>query len=115
MEVGRDTSQPRIHNRLESIAQRLRIRRIRVAPESMRTIEIDKFVQRNEIDPRTPSGPITCASMARLGTTLSLSSPRTVRDMNMVAIARGAHQSRAHHRPRIARLGADRHVTALFL
>ena len=46
------TSEPRIHNRLESIAQRLRIRRIRVAPESMRAIEIDEFVQRDEIDPR---------------------------------------------------------------
>jgi len=42
-----------------------------VALESTRTIEIDEFVARDEIDLRYISAPITCARTARSGMTPS--------------------------------------------
>jgi DNA end-binding protein Ku len=40
-----------------------------VALESTRTIDIDEFVQRDEIDPDTSSVPTTCVRTVKLGTT----------------------------------------------
>ena len=50
-----------------------------VALESTRTIEIDEFVDRSEIDPRYLIVPIICVPMARSGTTPSPSSAKPSR------------------------------------
>jgi Ku protein len=66
-----------------------------VTLESTRTIEIDEFVDRSEIDPRYLFARTTCAPTARSGTT-PLPSSAKPSEMNKVAIGRVVLTNREH-------------------
>src|SRR6516164_6133019 len=67
-----------------------------VALESTRTIEIDEFVQRDEIDPRYIIRPYYLCPDGKVGHDAFAVIRETVRDMNMVAIGRVVLTSREH-------------------
>ena len=85
-----------------------------VALESTRTIEIDEFVDRSEIDPRYLIRPYYLRA-GRQGRPRRLrGDPRDhPRDEQGRDRARGADQPRAHHRARAARQGPDGNAAAL--
>jgi DNA end-binding protein Ku len=62
-----------------------------VALESTRTIEIDEFVNRSEIDPRYPIRPYYLVPDGKVGHDAFAVVRETIREMNKVAIG--------HHRP----------------
>src|SRR5499427_378359 len=67
-----------------------------VALESTRTIEIDEFVQRDEIDPRYIIRPYYLCPDGKVGHDAFAVIRETIRDMNMVAIGRVVLTSREH-------------------
>jgi DNA end-binding protein Ku len=67
-----------------------------VALESTRTIEIDEFVQRDEIDPRYIIRPYYLRPDGKVGHDAFAVIRETIRDMNMVAIGRVVLTSREH-------------------
>jgi DNA end-binding protein Ku len=67
-----------------------------VALESTRTIEIDEFVQRDEIDPRYVIRPYYVRPDGKVGHDAFAVIRETIRDMNMVAIGRVVLTSREH-------------------
>jgi DNA end-binding protein Ku len=67
-----------------------------VALESTRTIEIDEFVQREEIDPRYVIRPYYLRPDGKVGHDAFAVIRETIRDMNMVAIGRVVLTSREH-------------------
>ena len=67
-----------------------------VALESTRTIEIDKFVQREEVDPRYIIRPYYLRPDGKVGHDAFAVIRETIRDMNMVAIGRVVLTSREH-------------------
>jgi DNA end-binding protein Ku len=67
-----------------------------VALESTRTIEIDEFVQRDEIDPRYVIRPYYVRPDGKVGHNAFAVIRETIRDMNMVAIGRVVLTSREH-------------------
>jgi DNA end-binding protein Ku len=67
-----------------------------VALESTRTIEIDEFVQRDDIDPRYIIRPYYLRPDGKVGHDAFSVIRETIRDMNMVAIARVVLTSREH-------------------
>jgi DNA end-binding protein Ku len=67
-----------------------------VALESTRTIEIDEFVQRDEIDPRYVIRPYYLRPDGKVGHDAFVVIRETIRDMNMVAIGRVVLTSREH-------------------
>jgi DNA end-binding protein Ku len=67
-----------------------------VAPESTRTIDIDEFVQREEIDPRYIIRPYYLRPDGKVGHDAFAVIRETIRDMNMVAIGRVVLTSREH-------------------
>jgi DNA end-binding protein Ku len=67
-----------------------------VALESTRTIEIDEFVQRDEIDPRYVIRPYYLRPDGKVGHDAFAVIRETIRDMNMVAIGRVVLTSREH-------------------
>jgi DNA end-binding protein Ku len=67
-----------------------------VALESTRTIEIDEFVQRDEIDPRYIIRPYYLRPDGKVGHDAFSVIRETIRDMNMVAIGRVVLTSREH-------------------
>jgi DNA end-binding protein Ku len=83
-----------------------------VALESTRTLEIDEFVQREEIDPRYIIRPYYLRPDGKVGHDAFAVIRETIREMNMVAFGRVV-LTRAHHRARAAGKGPDGHATAL--
>ena len=70
-----------------------------VALESTRTIEIDEFVDRSEIDPRYLIRPYYLRPDGKVGHDAFAVIRETIREMNKVAIGTPcADQPRAHHR-----------------
>jgi DNA end-binding protein Ku len=67
-----------------------------VALESTRTIEIDEFVQREEIDPRYIIRPYYLRPDGKVGRDAFAVIRETIREMNMVAIGRVVLTSREH-------------------
>ena len=67
-----------------------------VALESTRTIDIDEFVQREEIDPRYIIRPYYLRPDGKVGHDAFAVIRETIRDMNMVAIGRVVLTSREH-------------------
>ena len=67
-----------------------------VALESTRTIEIDEFVQREEVDPRYMIRPYYLRPDGKVGHDAFAVIRETIRDMNMVAIGRVVLTSREH-------------------
>jgi DNA end-binding protein Ku len=67
-----------------------------VAPESTRTIEIDEFVQRDEIDPRYIIRPYYLCPDGKVGHDAFAVIRETIREMNKVAIGRVVLTSREH-------------------
>ena len=67
-----------------------------VALESTRTIEIDEFVQRDEIDPRYVIRPYHLRPDGKVGHDAFAVIRETIRDMNMVAIGRVVLTTREH-------------------
>jgi DNA end-binding protein Ku len=67
-----------------------------VALESTRTIEIDEFVQREEVDPRYIIRPYYLRPDGKVGHDAFAVIRETIRDMNMVAIGRVVLTSREH-------------------
>src|SRR5215471_481564 len=67
-----------------------------VALESTRTIEIDEFVQRDEIDPRYIIRPYYLRPDGKVGHDAFAVIRETIRDMNMVAIGRVVLTTREH-------------------
>jgi len=67
-----------------------------VALESTRTIEIDEFVQREEIDPRYIIRPYYLRPDGKVGHDAFAVIRETIRDMNMVAIGRVVLTNREH-------------------
>jgi DNA end-binding protein Ku len=67
-----------------------------VALESTRTIEIDEFVQRDEIDPRYIIRPYYLRPDGKVGHDAFAVIRETIREMNMVAIGRVVLTSREH-------------------
>src|SRR5499427_7101076 len=67
-----------------------------VALESTRTIEIDEFVHRDEIDPRYIIRPYYLCPDGKVGHDAFAVIRETIRDMNMVAIGRVVLTSREH-------------------
>jgi DNA end-binding protein Ku len=67
-----------------------------VALESTRTIEIDEFVQRDEIDPRYIIRPYYLRPDGKVGHDAFAVIRETIRDVNMVAIGRVVPTSREH-------------------
>ena len=67
-----------------------------VALESTRTIEIDEFVQRDEIDPRYVIRPYHLRPDGKVGHDAFAVIRETIRDMNMVAIGRIVLTNREH-------------------
>jgi DNA end-binding protein Ku len=67
-----------------------------VALESTRTIEIDEFVQREEVDPRYIIRPHYLRPDGKVGHDAFAVIRETIRDMNMVAIGRVVLTSREH-------------------
>jgi DNA end-binding protein Ku len=67
-----------------------------VALESTRTIEIDEFVQRDEIDPRYIMRPYYLRPDGKVGHDAFAVIRETIREMNMVAIGRVVLTSREH-------------------
>src|SRR6201991_5166108 len=67
-----------------------------IALESTRTIEIDEFVQREEIDPRYLIRPYYLRPDGRVGHDAFAVIRETIRDMNMVAIGRIVLTNREH-------------------
>ena len=81
-----------------------------VALESTRTIEIDEFVERTEIDPRYIIRPYYLRPDGKVGHDAFAVIRETIRDMNKVAIGRVVLTSREHI---IARQGPDGYAAAL--
>jgi len=70
-----------------------------LALESTRTIDIDEFVEKSEIDPRYLIRPYYLRPDGKVGHDAFAVIRETLRDMNKVAIGRvGPHQPRAYHR-----------------
>ena len=67
-----------------------------VALESTRTIEIDEFVQREEVDPRYMIRPYYLRPDGKVGHDAFAVIRETIRDMNMIAIGRVVLTSREH-------------------
>src|SRR4030088_2483850 len=67
-----------------------------VALESTRTIEIDEFVQRDEIDPRYIIRPYYLCPDGKVGHDAFAVIRETIREMNMVAIGRVVLANREH-------------------
>src|SRR6516164_5694973 len=67
-----------------------------IALESTRTIEIDEFVHRDEIDPRYIIRPYYLCPDGKVGHDAFAVIRETIRDMNMVAIGRVVLTSREH-------------------
>ena len=67
-----------------------------VALESTRTIEIDEFVQREEIDPRYIIRPYYLRPDGKVGHDAFAVIRETIREMNMVAIGRVVLTNREH-------------------
>jgi DNA end-binding protein Ku len=67
-----------------------------VALESTRTIDIDEFVQRDEIDPRYIIRPYYLRPDGKVGHDAFAVIRETIRDMNMVAIGRVVLTNREH-------------------
>jgi DNA end-binding protein Ku len=67
-----------------------------VALESTRTIEIDEFVQRDEIDPRYIIRPYYLRPDGKVGHDAFVVIRETIREMNMVAIGRVVLTNREH-------------------
>jgi DNA end-binding protein Ku len=67
-----------------------------IALESTRTIEIDEFVQRDEIDPRYIIRPYYLRPDGKVGHDAFAVIRETIRDMNMVAIGRVVLTNREH-------------------
>jgi hypothetical protein len=67
-----------------------------VAPESTRTIEIDEFVDRNEIDPRYLIRPYYLRPDGKVGHDVFAVVHETIRAMNKVAIGRVVLTNREH-------------------
>jgi DNA end-binding protein Ku len=67
-----------------------------VALESTRTIEIDEFVQRQEIDPRYLIRPYYLRPDGKVGHDAFAVIRETIRDMNMVAVGRIVLTNREH-------------------
>src|SRR3981189_3288348 len=67
-----------------------------VALESTRTIEIDEFVDRSEIDPRYLIRPYYLVPDGKVGHDAFAVIRETIRSMDMVAIGRGVLTSREH-------------------
>jgi DNA end-binding protein Ku len=67
-----------------------------VALESARTIEIDEFVQREEVDPRYIIRPYYLRPDGKVGHDAFAVIRETIRDMNMVAIGRVVLTNREH-------------------
>src|SRR5215475_12102173 len=67
-----------------------------VALESTRTIEIDEFVQREEVDPRYMIRPYYLRPDGKVGHDAFAVIRETIRDVNMVAIGRVVLTSREH-------------------
>jgi DNA end-binding protein Ku len=67
-----------------------------LALESTRTIEIDEFVHRDEIDPRYIIRPYYLCPDGKVGHDAFAVIRETIRDMNMVAIGRVVLTSREH-------------------
>jgi len=86
-----------------------------VGLESTRTIEIDEFVQRDEIDPRYIIRPYYLCPDGKVGHDAFAVIRETVRDMNMVAIGRVVltTRARAYHRAGAARQGPGWHAAAV--
>src|SRR5262244_2490105 len=85
-----------------------------VALESTRTIEIDEFVQRDEIDPRYIIRPYYLCPDGKVGPRRLRCHPRdNPRHEHGRDRARGAHQPRAHHSARTVGQGAGRHAAAV--
>jgi non-homologous end joining protein Ku len=80
----------------------------------MSGIEIDEFVEREEIDPRYLIRPYYLRPDGKVGHDAFAVIRETIREMNKVAIGRVvADQPRAHHRSRATGEGARRHFAAL--
>jgi hypothetical protein len=78
-----------------------------VALESTRTIEIDEFVDRSEIDPRYLIRPYYLRPDGKVGHDAFAVIRETIREMDKVAIGRVVLTNRAHHRARAAGQGSD--------
>jgi Ku protein len=82
-----------------------------VALESTRTIEIDEFVDRSEIDPRYLMRPYYLRPDGKVGHDAFAVIRETIREMDKVAIGRVV--LRAHHRAGAVGQGFDGHPAAL--
>ncbi len=67
-----------------------------VALESTRTIDIDEFVDREQIDPRYLIRPTTCARDGKVGHDAFAVIRETIREMSKVAIGRVVLTNREH-------------------
>src|ERR1700726_1106335 len=86
-----------------------------VALGTTRTIEIDEFVQREEIDPRYIIRPYYLRPDGKVGHDAFAVIRETIRETNKVAIGRVVLTTRAHHRARAAGQGTDGNTAALSL
>jgi hypothetical protein len=85
-----------------------------VALESTRTIEIDEFVDRDEIDPRYLIRPYYLRPDGKVGHDAFAVIRETICEMDKVAIGQVVLTNRGtHHRPRAAGQGTDGHAAAL--
>ena len=87
-----------------------------IALESTRTIEIDEFVPRSEIDDLYLVRPYYIVPDGKVGHDAYAVIRETIRSLDKVAIARvGADEPRAYHCARSPRQGTDGHAAALSL
>jgi DNA end-binding protein Ku len=84
-----------------------------LALESTRTIEIDEFVDRADIDPRYLIRPYYLRPDGKVGHDAFAVIRETIREMDKVARPRGSHQPRAHYRARAVGEGSRRYAAAL--